>query len=170
MILRNTLMVCAIMLAPMTAQAQKAIEPRITAETLIEALTPPPRLRLRGLTIAAIDEPAPSVDLSVEFAYNSADLTPAARALLVELAGALNSDALTPFRFMLAGHTDAVGSEAYNADLSLRRAQSVAEYLAVEHGVAPSRLDIEGFGETRLLFPDQPEHGRNRRVEIRTLE
>ncbi len=66
------------------------------------------------------------------------------------------------------GHTDNVGSDASNLDLSRRRARSVAEYLA-SRKVDPRRLSMQGFGESRPVAQNQTDQGRrqNRRVEIR---
>ena len=68
------------------------------------------------------------------------------------------------------GHTDSVGSDAYNQDLSERRARSVADYLAT-HGVREARLGIRGFGETQPVASNETDAGRaaNRRVEIKIV-
>jgi outer membrane protein OmpA-like peptidoglycan-associated protein len=70
-------------------------------------------------------------------------------------------------QIIVAGHTDSVGSEQYNQDLSLRRARSVVNYL-VDHGVAVSRMSAEGRGEMEPIAMNDTEAGRaqNRRVEI----
>ena len=69
----------------------------------------------------------------------------------------------------MEGHTDSVGSEAYNKQLSQRRAEAVQAYLVSRHGIAPDRLRTEGVGEARTLAGEQPESARNRRVNIVTL-
>jgi hypothetical protein len=58
---------------------------------------------------------------------------------------------------------------AYNLNLSERRAASVKQYLSEVHGISEQRLIEKGFGERRLLDPDFPEDGVNRRVQITTL-
>jgi outer membrane protein OmpA-like peptidoglycan-associated protein len=65
------------------------------------------------------------------------------------------------------GHTDSTGSEAYNQQLSERRAESVASYLKSQ-GVLPARLLTRGFGETQPIASNATPAGRaqNRRVEI----
>jgi outer membrane protein OmpA-like peptidoglycan-associated protein len=70
-------------------------------------------------------------------------------------------------QIIVAGHTDSVGSEQYNQELSLRRANSVANYL-VSHGVSNSRMSAEGRGELEPIATNSTEAGRaqNRRVEI----
>jgi outer membrane protein OmpA-like peptidoglycan-associated protein len=68
---------------------------------------------------------------------------------------------------LVEGHTDATGSEDYNMDLSLRRAQSVGNYLQVQQ-VNPTRFHIMGYGETQPIATNESAEGRqqNRRVEI----
>ena len=66
------------------------------------------------------------------------------------------------------GHTDSTGSDAYNQDLSERRARSVANYLAMR-GVSSARIRSQGFGEQYPVASNDTEEGRalNRRVEIK---
>lgn len=68
------------------------------------------------------------------------------------------------------GHTDSVGSDAYNLTLSKNRAESVAGYLAT-HGVARARIGTQGFGESQPVASNDTEAGRqqNRRVEIKLV-
>jgi len=113
-------------------------------------------------------ESRPSIDLNIPFQFNSSELQPQAAAQLSQLQLALNSAALSKNRFMIAGHTDAVGSATYNQQLSERRAAAVKQFL-VGRGVAAVRLDAVGYGSARLLLPDKPEDPGNRRVEIRNL-
>jgi OOP family OmpA-OmpF porin len=74
-------------------------------------------------------------------------------------------------RVRIDGHTDARGSDAYNQDLSDRRAASVKEYL-VSAGIPAERLESQGFGESRPIAPnDTPENlQRNRRTELTVIE
>jgi outer membrane protein OmpA-like peptidoglycan-associated protein len=67
----------------------------------------------------------------------------------------------------VAGHTDSVGSDAYNQKLSVDRANSVAAYLS-GRGVGMQRMIVTGAGETRPIASNDTEAGRaqNRRVEI----
>ncbi|MFB2553294.1 OmpA family protein [Ensifer soli] len=115
------------------------------------------------------DTLAATVNLAVTFRLNSAELTPEARALLDSLGAALESPDLAPHRFVVGGHTDATGAADANLALSERRAAAAIRYLEERFGIAADRLTLRAFGETALLFPDQPTDGRNRRVEISTL-
>ena len=76
---------------------------------------------------------------------------------------------LSADRFEIAGHTDGVGDEQYNASLSDRRAQAVVEYLSSSFGISHERLLGRGYGETYLADPDQPDDPENRRVEVLNL-
>jgi len=109
------------------------------------------------------------LDLEILFDYDSDQINPKSVRQLIELGDALNDPELGAGRFMIAGHTDASGSNFYNADLSRRRAQAVTRFLVEFAGVSPERLDVEGFGEEYLKYPDAPDSGQNRRVEIINL-
>ena len=67
---------------------------------------------------------------------------------------------------MLAGHTDAVGGEEYNQDLSNRRADSVKRYLTEKFGLPADTLVTAGYGKTRLKNANNPSAAENRRVEV----
>jgi outer membrane protein OmpA-like peptidoglycan-associated protein len=114
---------------------------------------------------------APSVSLTVEFASDSAELTPQTRQTLDQLGRALSSPDLAQFRFRIEGHTDTVGSPGYNKALSARRAAAVADYLEKNFAVAPSRLQPVGYGEDGLLVPTPPQtaNAQNRRVKVVNL-
>ena len=112
-----------------------------------------------------------SLDLSVQFASGSAELTPAATHLLDRLGHALSSPALAGDRFRIEGHTDTVGTAEANKALSQQRAERVARYLQEKFNVDASRLAAEGVGEDDLLVrtADQVPEPRNRRVHIVNL-
>lgn len=114
-------------------------------------------------------KPPPSVDLDIPFEYDSTRLTAAARAQLTELGYAITAPVLEESRFGVYGHTDAAGSDAYNLALSVRRAEAVRTFLVEAFPIAPDRLEVAGFGESRLKYPDAPRDARNRRVEIVNL-
>jgi OOP family OmpA-OmpF porin len=71
--------------------------------------------------------------------------------------------------FVLSGHTDSSGPEAYNQGLSERRAASVKKWLT-DNGVTASRLEAVGYGETRAKYNNDTREGRklNRRVELQS--
>jgi outer membrane protein OmpA-like peptidoglycan-associated protein len=104
-------------------------------------------------------------DLIVTFDYNSDVLTSAARANLDEFAKALRGAQLGTTAFMVEGHTDSKGGDAFNLDLSARRARSVVGYLA-ENGVDAGRLEAKAYGKSRPRTGN-PGDSANRRVEAR---
>ena len=110
-----------------------------------------------------------AVDLYVSFAFGSANLTADGEHLLEVVASALNDSQLGSIRFEIGGHTDAVGSEAFNQRLSERRAQAVRLYLVRYGKVDGSRLLAKGYGKSRLKDPSSPESSVNRRVEVSTI-
>ena len=112
---------------------------------------------------------APSVDLQVQFAFNSSQLLPEGKRQLDELGRALNDKALASWGFELAGHTDQVGGAEYNMALSLERANTVRQYLIVTHGLVPQRLIPLGLGYSRLADRSNPGAAVNRRVEVRRV-
>ncbi len=116
------------------------------------------------------DKVSATVNLAVTFRLGSAELTPDARYLLDSVGKALQSSELANYRFLIGGHTDATGSDYANLELSRRRAESATGYLVEYYHVDPHRLVVRAFGENALLFPDYPDDGRNRRVEISTLQ
>src|SRR5438046_2546825 len=119
-----------------------------------------------GATIARVGEGiAVTFASGILFPFNSTDILPDGRTNLQELAKSLekypNSDVL------IVGHTDSVGTDAYNLDLSQRRAQAAATYLQ-SLGVPAARLHAVGKGESEPIQPNDTDAGRaqNRRVEI----
>ena len=168
----------ALFAAPVLAQdtlsrtGQPDFVPAFGADEIAAILTPLPITR--ALVPGSGPEPgAPGSgvlpDLKVHFGFNSAALTPEAMAQLDQLGQVLQRAALRSYRFRISGHTDAVGSDAYNEWLSQQRASAVVSYLAGQYEVEPDRLDAIGLGERELVAPDDPRSWVNRRVEVRTL-
>jgi OOP family OmpA-OmpF porin len=112
----------------------------------------------------------PRVRLPVDFEFNSAELKPEAKALLEKVGRALTAPDLETFRFSIEGHTDSIGGEAFNTNLSKRRAEVVQDYLA-NTGVDQMRLESIGLGEASPVDTNVTDEGRqhNRRVEIINL-
>jgi outer membrane protein OmpA-like peptidoglycan-associated protein len=120
----------------------------------------------RADLIAAELEQNDFIDMRVHFEFDSDTLTPEANEALDELGKAINSSLLADYRFRLEGHTDALGSDEYNQDLSDRRAASVSYYLTNAHGIDAQRLESIGFGESQLAAQEDPTSGVNRRVRV----
>lgn len=102
---------------------------------------------------------------NITFAFDSANLQPQFRPVLDNVAQTLNEYNQTVIE--VAGHTDSVGTDSYNQQLSVQRANSVAGYLS-SRGVSQQRMIVTGAGETRPIASNDTEAGRaqNRRVEI----
>jgi len=120
---------------------------------------------------AAAAQSSGSVNLTVDFANGSAELTPQAIATLDQLGKALASNDLASYRFRVEGHTDTVGSATFNQNLSQQRADAVVSYIETKYGVPAARLEAVGMGEKGLLVqtPPQTPEPRNRRVEVINL-
>ena len=156
--------------APASPSAPAAV-PRVGTPVATPGTRPaaPPSSAPRPTATA--EPSAPSVNLTVQFANNSAELTPAAMHTLDELGRALSSNALASYRFRIEGHTDALGTHEHNQVLSEERANRVVDYLVNKFGVDKSRVEAVGMGEDRPLVPARanvPEP-RNRRVTVINL-
>jgi outer membrane protein OmpA-like peptidoglycan-associated protein len=108
----------------------------------------------------------------VLFAFGRADLTSQARGVADDIAEVLTAEARNRL-ISVEGHTDTVGSDTYNQELSKRRAENVAQ--ALEHaGVSSQRITAQGYGERYPVAPNTYPDGRdnpagraqNRRVEV----
>lgn len=111
---------------------------------------------------------AHSLPAHIEFALNSADLTPQGKRDLDVFGEALLDKALANRAVELKGFTDNTGQAPYNCNLSLRRAQSAQHYLEKSFGVDAKRLAVAGFGEADPIASNATEATRNanRRVEF----
>lgn len=104
--------------------------------------------------------------MEILFAYKSSDLTEVAKSQLNPVGEALASDSLKALSFIVEGHTDAVGGNTYNINLSKERASAVKQYLVDAYHITPARIKIEGKGKSNLLDPNNPDSEVNRRVRI----
>ncbi|MDP3077413.1 OmpA family protein [Bradyrhizobium sp.] len=116
--------------------------------------------------IAVLAKDKPNIDLEITFDYNSAEISAKSLASVQALGKALSSSDLKGSTFIVAGHTDAAGSEGYNQDLSERRADSIKRYLTDKFGIAGADLVTVGYGESKLKDPSQPLAEANRRVQV----
>ena len=143
------------------AERVSAVETRLsqTDAKANEALERLDHLRLEKRFVLDLKEGA-------NFAFNSAVLTPEARRQIDGFLGDLEErdDSV----FLVAGHTDDIGSEGHNYELGQRRAASVARYLITRSGIDPLRVTTVSYGENSPLADNTISGGRqrNRRVEV----
>jgi outer membrane protein OmpA-like peptidoglycan-associated protein len=119
-----------------------------------------------GATIARVGEGiAVTFSSGILFPYNSTEILPAGRTNLDQLATSLQK--YPDSDILIVGHADSDGSDAYNLDLSQRRAAAASAYLQAR-GVPASRVHATGKGESEPIATNDTEAGKqqNRRVEI----
>ena len=118
----------------------------------------------------AAPQAAAKVTLNADalFDFDKSVLKPAAKASLDSLAGKVKS--LTLEVIVAVGHTDSIGTDAYNQKLSIRRAEAVKKYL-VSQGIEAKRIYVEGKGESQPVADNKTAEGRakNRRVQIEAI-
>jgi outer membrane protein OmpA-like peptidoglycan-associated protein len=107
------------------------------------------------------------VNVSIEFAFDSAALDDAQKPKLQKLCNVMKKADIQLFRII--GHTDASGSDDYNERLSRLRAEEVQRFFVNECGIAATRLEAVGLGERFLLENSDPDSDENRRVEFQAL-
>lgn len=112
-----------------------------------------------------------SVDLTVNFAYDSDRVQGEAHAQILEIAQALHAPGLARQRILIEGHTDGDGEAGYNVDLSYRRAIAVVRTLTDEYDIPSDRLEVKGHGEDRPIADNDSDQGKalNRRVTLVNL-
>ena len=120
---------------------------------------------LEPLTKAKLTEKKIEILETIHFESGKASILPESFGLLDEVADILMSN--PGLSILIEGHTDSVGSDAFNLRLSQSRANSVLQYLT-KRGVVPDRLKAVGYGETRPIADNSTPSGRakNRRVEF----
>ena len=138
------------------------------------ALQPAPAVAPAPAAVAPAPAPAPAVASKVTFAadaffdFDKAVLKPEGKAKLDDVASKVKDINLEVV--IAVGHTDSIGSDAYNQKLSVRRAEAVKAYL-VSKGIAKDRVYTEGKGEKQPVADNKTKEGRakNRRVEIEVV-
>jgi outer membrane protein OmpA-like peptidoglycan-associated protein len=110
-------------------------------------------------------------DEKVKFGFDTSDLSPEAQAALDQFAEQLKSENKNVY-IEIQGHTDNVGSEKYNEELGLLRAEAVRRYLNQKHGFPLHRINVISYGETAAIADNSNRDGRaqNRRVALVVLQ
>jgi outer membrane protein OmpA-like peptidoglycan-associated protein len=120
--------------------------------------------------VAQIASTKPNIDLDIQFDYNSAVIRQASMPAAQELGKALSNPNLKGSTFVVAGHTDAIGSEAYNQDLSERRADTIKRFLIDKYGINGTDLVTVGYGKDKPKDPNAPMDPINRRVQVVNMD
>jgi outer membrane protein OmpA-like peptidoglycan-associated protein len=135
-------------------------------------------IKTRGLNMIDAGKSAPkhkpithtleekAISMEILFDYNSATLTAEAQRQLSPLGSAMASEDLKGLHFRIEGHTDVVGGDQFNIDLSRRRAEAVKEFLTRQYGLTAAAIQIEGKGKYDLADSNNPTSEVNRRVRI----
>jgi len=108
----------------------------------------------------------PNIDLEINFDFNSSVISPNAISTAVKLGRTLVNPQLKGVVCLVGGHTDGRGSDAYNLDLSRRRAEAIKAFLVESFGVPATNLIAVGFGKEHLKNPGNPFADENRRVQV----
>ena len=157
------------------AMAIVECDPDLVPKPAAPAAAPPPPPPPPGKPAPAAPKPAPkpvaekvTLAADVLFDFDKSVLKPEGKAKLDDLAGKVKAINLEVV--IAIGHTDSIGSDAYNQKLSVRRAESVKAYL-VSKGVEPNRIYTEGKGEKQPVASNKTKEGRqkNRLVEIEVI-
>jgi outer membrane protein OmpA-like peptidoglycan-associated protein len=120
--------------------------------------------------IAEIASTKQKIDLDIQFDYNSADISKASMTSVQELGKALSNASLRGSTFVVAGHTDAIGGESYNQDLSERRADTIKRYLTDKYGINGTDLVTVGYGKSKPKDASAPMDPVNRRVQVVNMD
>lgn len=165
---------------PGAASAQSRDMP--SADRILRQLEAQPRMQVSPQRRVTVQEfkrrpdlrrAAPSIDIqSINFAFGSAEIPYSQFAKVEEIARALKRmmQRQPRARFLIEGHTDAVGSFGSNLALSERRAESLKQVLVRQFRVPSRALETVGYGEEFLLVNTQNENWQNRRVTLRRVD
>lgn len=147
-------------------------------EQAADAEAPEPGVKMRGINIIDAGKAKPkhkpvtpvltekAISMEVLFDYNSATLTEQAKQQLQPVGQALASEGLKGLHYRIEGHTDVVGGDEFNIELSRRRAEAVKAYLVEQYGLGDVAIDVEGKGKKQLADKFNPTSEVNRRVRI----
>ncbi len=163
---------CSIVVDAKSLESDAAMA-QFARDVLYEERQPAPKPVAPAPTPAPAPAPAPApvakevITFNLLFDFDKANIKDEMIPVLEEVKMILQNDSDTAF--VLSGHTDSTGPEAYNQGLSERRAASVKKWLT-DNGVAPSQLETVGYGETRPKYTNDTREGRklNRRVELQS--
>ena len=133
------------------------------------SLTPDKQPDITGTDLTKLKLGNSVILKNVNFEFNSFKLLPTSETILNTLLTFLRDN--PKIKLVISGHTDDIGTEEYNLDLSVNRAKSVYNWL-INNGIDSSRLDYLGFGKSVPLYIETDEKFRalNRRVEVKIID
>ena len=107
----------------------------------------------------------------IHFDFDKSNIKKDFHDIMNELAGVLK-DNLPDVKIIVAGHTDSTGTETYNEELSIERADAVKSYMNLQHGISPERIITKGYGPNNPIDTNETKEGRakNRRAYIQIAE
>jgi outer membrane protein OmpA-like peptidoglycan-associated protein len=147
------------------ASSRQALDSERQARVAAEQRTADALRKLRGMSTKQDDRGLVlTLTGSVLFATGKSELLPGAQKKLDDVVSALKED---PRSITIVGHTDSVGSDETNMQLSQKRAEAVRSYIST-HGISGDRVQAQGMGKTQPIADNKTAEGRanNRRVEI----
>ena len=111
----------------------------------------------------------PHFNVAVQFNPDSPIIRPESYQTLGRIADALYDPALSPYGFLIVGHTESSGKREYNLTLSQRRADAVRDVLVTTFKISPKRIQAVGLGEEQLLDASHPTAAVNQQVQVLTF-
>ncbi len=120
--------------------------------------------------VTANSEQAGIFGMMINFEFDSADVLPESKVLLESLGEMMGLESVAGKSIVVEGHTDVVGSDAYNQALSEKRARAIKHFLVTHFGIAPKRLVTVGRGERDLFEKNNPKASVNRRAMFRPVQ
>jgi len=146
--------------------APEAPEAPTTDGTVVAMVEPDPETVPTPVVIGDL-APELQVNVRIEFDFDSAALNDAQKPKLTQLCNVMKASDIKLFR--ITGHTDASGSDDYNQNLSLLRAEEVQRFFISDCGIDATRLQAVGLGERLIPKGADPRSPENRRVEFQAL-
>ena len=111
----------------------------------------------------------PHFNVEVQFNPDSPIIRPESYRTLGRIADALYDPTLSPYGFLIVGHTESTGKREYNLTLSQRRADAIRDVLVTTFRISGKRIQAVGLGEEQLLDPTHPTAAVNQQVQVLTF-
>jgi len=140
---------------------REALQPRVDTVTITDTIIVE-RVVIKEVVKVVEKEPTMTLIATVRFEFNSTAYTASSRGLIEDVVNTVKAD---PNRqIVLIGHTDEAGSENFNYNLGMERAQRIANELAITYGIPSGQIDVRSEGKTNPVSDD--DKSKNRRVGV----